>query len=203
MGYDYQLTHQKILESAMKHFTEFGFRDASIRNICHDAGVTNGAFYVHFKSKEELFSALVDEAINGFLQAYDGYSEFEVNSKEDLVRMFSSSYSSIEALLHHVYRHGVQFVLVLRCSQGTVYEDFVDRMVREETGNTMKYLESCRAFMEHPENISERIAEIFADMAIRHAFDAFVRGVPEEDNVRETRLASTFCIAGYREILGF
>jgi hypothetical protein len=57
--------------------------------------------------------------------------------------------------------------------------------------------------MEHPENISERIAEIFADMAIRHAFDAFVRGVPEEDNVRETRLASTFCIAGYREILGF
>jgi len=203
MGYDYQLTHQKILESAMKHFTEVGFRDASIRNICHDAGVTNGAFYVHFKSKEELFSALVDEAINGFLQAYDGYSEFEVNSKEDLVRMFSSSYSSIEALLHHVYRHGVQFVLVLRCSQGTVYEDFVDRMVREETGNTMKYLESCRAFMEHPENISERIAEIFADMAIRHAFDAFVRGVPEEDNVRETRLASTFCIAGYREILGF
>lgn len=203
MGYDYQLTHQKILESAMKHFTEVGFRDASIRNICHDAGVTNGAFYLHFKSKEELFSALVDEAINGFMQAYDGYADFEVNSKEDLVGLFSSSYSSIEALLHYVYQHGAQFILVLRCSQGTEYEGFVDRMVSEETCNTMKYLESCRAFMEHPENISDRIAEIFADMAIRHAFDAFVRGVPEEDNVRETRLASTFCIAGYRDILGF
>jgi AcrR family transcriptional regulator len=203
MGYDYQLTHQKILESAMKHFTEVGFRDASIRNICHDAGVTNGAFYVHFKSKEELFSALVDETINGFMQAYDGYADFEVYSKEDLVRMFSSSYSSIEVLLHYVYKHGAQFQLVLKCSQGTVYEDFIDRMVSEETRNTMKYLESCGTFMEHPENISDRIAEIFADMAIRHAFDAFVRGVPEEVNVRETRLASNFCIAGYRDVLGF
>ena len=203
MGYDYQLTHQKILESAMKHFTEVGFRDASIRNICHDAGVTNGAFYVHFKSKEELFSALVDETINGFTQSYEDFSEFEVKSKDDLTRMFGSSYSSIETLLHYVYQHAGKFMLVLRCSQGTVYEGFVDRMVKEETCNTMKYLEACSRYMKHPENITERIAEIFADMAIRHAFDAFVRGVPEEDNVRDTRLASDFCIAGYREILGF
>ena len=203
MPYDYQLTHQRILESAMKHFTEVGFRDASIRNICRDAGVTNGAFYVHFKSKEELFAALVDDCIKGFTQAYEGYAEYEVKSKEDLVRMFESTYPSIEALLHYVYQHSAQFMLVLRCSQGSVYEGFVDQMVHEEAGNTMIYLEKCRQFMDHPENISERIAEIFADMAIRHAFDAFVRGVTEEDNIRETKLASNFCIAGYRSILGF
>ncbi len=203
MPYDYQFTHQRILESAMRHFQEVGFRDASIRNICRDAGVTNGAFYVHFKSKEDLFDALVKDCINGFEHAYDGYADLSVSSREDIVRMFESSYSSIKELLHYIYQHRPEFTLVLKCSMGSAYEGFVDRMVREETSNTMLYLENCRSYMGHPENISERIAGIFANMAIRQAFDAFIKGIPEEENIRETRLASDFCIAGYRETLGF
>lgn len=54
MPYDYESTHRQILLSAMKNFSEVGFRDASIRTICKDAGVTNGAFYAHFKSKDDL-----------------------------------------------------------------------------------------------------------------------------------------------------
>ena len=36
-----------------------GFSGASIRQICKDAGVTNGAFYAHLASKEDLFDKIV------------------------------------------------------------------------------------------------------------------------------------------------
>ncbi len=32
-------------------------------------------------------------------------------------------------------------------------------------------------------------------MVINYVFDAFLNGVSEEDNIRETKLASDFCIA--------
>jgi len=203
MPYDYDRTHENILRSAMKSFMEVGYRDASIRNICKDAGVTNGAFYSHFESKEDLFSKLVGDCVEGFNSAYNDYVDLNVNSKEDIVRIFRSSYSSIETLIHYIYEHREQFLLVLKCSAGSVYENFVEDLIREESWNTMRFLEGCKGYMSHPENISERLAGGFSNMVIRQAIDAFISGAGEEENIRETKIFSDFCIAGYRETLGF
>ena len=56
-------TKAKILESAKNEFLEKGFINASLRTIASNAGVTTGAMYRHFKDKDALFCALVDEAI--------------------------------------------------------------------------------------------------------------------------------------------
>ena len=58
MSRDFQQTHENLLLCAQKHFLEYGFERASIREICKDAHVTNGAFYNHFDDKEALFGAL-------------------------------------------------------------------------------------------------------------------------------------------------
>ena len=50
-------TLQNILDAGKKEFLEKGFRAASLRNIVREAGVTTGAFYGYFKSKEGLFRA--------------------------------------------------------------------------------------------------------------------------------------------------
>ena len=57
-------TKKKILESAMAEFLEKGFMNASLRTIASNAGLTTGAMYRHFKDKDALFCALVDEAID-------------------------------------------------------------------------------------------------------------------------------------------
>ena len=48
-----------IHAAAKKEFLEKGFKSASLRNIVKTAGVTTGAFYGYYNSKEELFDALV------------------------------------------------------------------------------------------------------------------------------------------------
>ncbi len=202
MSYDYEKTHQMILESALNTFKEIGFRNASIRNICRDAGVTNGAFYAHFESKDDLFAALVSEKLNVFNETYQEMSDINIQSVDDIIRMFDMSYSSIETLIHYVYSERDVFTLILKSSDGTSYEHFISDLINEECKNTMIFLESAKKFMKRPENISERIIRMGASMVINSMLDAFLEGVSEEDNIRETKIASDFCIAGYKELLG-
>jgi len=49
-------TEQRILQSALELMREGGFETVSVRDICNHAGITTGAFYHHFPSKEALIS---------------------------------------------------------------------------------------------------------------------------------------------------
>lgn len=60
-------TRTKIMDSASKLFSTRGFNTASVDDICEEAGISKGAFYHHFESKQALFLALLD----GWLQAID------------------------------------------------------------------------------------------------------------------------------------
>ena len=57
------VTRQHILEVASKCFRREGVSAAGISGIMGEAGLTNGAFYLHFESKE----ALVREAVGSAL----------------------------------------------------------------------------------------------------------------------------------------
>ncbi|MDT8911887.1 TetR/AcrR family transcriptional regulator [Amycolatopsis sp. PS_44_ISF1] len=50
-----------MLEAAASRFDAVGFLGASLSDILAEAGVTKGALYFHFKSKEDLADALVQE----------------------------------------------------------------------------------------------------------------------------------------------
>jgi AcrR family transcriptional regulator len=54
-------TRAAIIDAAAAMFDEHGFNGASLSDILTEAGVTKGALYFHFSSKEELAHALVDE----------------------------------------------------------------------------------------------------------------------------------------------
>ena len=55
-------TVQKILDAALKLFLEKGYEQTTILDIVNNmGGMTRGAFYHHFKSKEEVLDALGDK----------------------------------------------------------------------------------------------------------------------------------------------
>jgi AcrR family transcriptional regulator len=60
-------TRARILEAAVKQFSISGYNKASVDNICEQAGVSKGAFYHHFQTKQDVFLALLD----GWLQVFD------------------------------------------------------------------------------------------------------------------------------------
>lgn len=55
-------TVQKILDAALNLFLEKGYEQTTVLDIVEDmGGLTRGAFYHHFKSKEEVLDALGDK----------------------------------------------------------------------------------------------------------------------------------------------
>jgi AcrR family transcriptional regulator len=54
-------TRDCLMNSAARVFARRGLQQASIDEVAEDAGFTKGAFYANFKSKEELFLAMLDE----------------------------------------------------------------------------------------------------------------------------------------------
>lgn len=51
---------RQILDGASRAFLAEGFDGASMGTIAREAGVSKGTLYVYFKSKEELFEAIVE-----------------------------------------------------------------------------------------------------------------------------------------------
>ena len=51
--------HERIVKEASRLFRERGFENVSVGEVMKAAGLTHGAFYAHFGSKEELQAAAV------------------------------------------------------------------------------------------------------------------------------------------------
>ena len=56
-----QETREKIFQAAKKILQKKGYEELSIKNICEEAGVSNGSFYHHFKTKDDLLSYYIEE----------------------------------------------------------------------------------------------------------------------------------------------
>ncbi|MDD4503999.1 MAG: TetR/AcrR family transcriptional regulator [Clostridiaceae bacterium] len=57
-------TKKKIYEAARLLVIEYGIENVSVDSIVEAAGVSKGAFYVHFESKDALAAALVNDYTN-------------------------------------------------------------------------------------------------------------------------------------------
>lgn len=60
-------TRAHLLDAAVRRFAISGYNAASVDDICAEAGVSKGAFYHHFPSKQAVFLALLD----GWLKTID------------------------------------------------------------------------------------------------------------------------------------
>lgn len=57
-------TRTRIMEAGVRIFAELGYNHASLDKVAADAGVTKGAVYWHFASKQDLFLAILEQQLN-------------------------------------------------------------------------------------------------------------------------------------------
>jgi TetR/AcrR family transcriptional repressor of nem operon len=58
-----QATRQRIIETAGRRFKRDGIDGSGIATLMADAGLTNGAFYAHFASKDDLVATAVADQL--------------------------------------------------------------------------------------------------------------------------------------------
>src|SRR5436190_19486127 len=58
-----QATRHRIVEAAGRRFKQDGIDGAGVATVMSDAGLTNGAFYNHFTSKEDLVAKVLADQL--------------------------------------------------------------------------------------------------------------------------------------------
>jgi TetR/AcrR family transcriptional repressor of nem operon len=66
-----QATRQRILQAAGRRFKQEGIDSAGVAAVMSDAGLTNGAFYAHFASKEDLVANMLADQLRTQRQSFD------------------------------------------------------------------------------------------------------------------------------------
>ena len=54
-------TKERIFQAAKRILQKSGYEELSIKNSCEEAGVSNGSFYHHFKTKDDLLSYYIED----------------------------------------------------------------------------------------------------------------------------------------------
>jgi TetR/AcrR family transcriptional regulator len=98
-------TREKILQIARKEFAENGLAGARVDKIAENAGVNKAMIYYHFRSKENLYQAVIDEhleQVSSFLQK----TAVEAQNHEDLFLKMSE-------FLHSLFASREDFVPIM------------------------------------------------------------------------------------------
>jgi AcrR family transcriptional regulator len=133
------LTRARIVEAAKKVFEEDGFLDARISDIAETAGLSHGAFYHYFDSKEEVFrevAAEVDERLSAPLESVildqSSGSPAEQRIREALTRHLASyrAEARIIGVIEQVSRYDEQ-VGAMRFTRHQEYNKQVADSIRQ------------------------------------------------------------------------
>jgi AcrR family transcriptional regulator len=84
------ITRSAILDAATRLFARDGYDTTGVAEICETAGVSKGAFYYHFESKEAVFLELIDswlKALEATLQEVTAKAETVPDGLLDMAGM--------------------------------------------------------------------------------------------------------------------
>lgn len=204
MPIDDMSTLERIHSAAKAEFMEKGYRSASLRSIVKDAGVTTGAFYGYYASKQELFSALVNEeyefTVSEYRKALNAFDELPIERKPS--EMSNAGRDCMRRMLEYSYGHRDALFLILQRSEGTKYAGMVDEMVELEVDATHKYYDVLRKLGNTVPDIDERLEHILVTGMMNAYFEMIIHDMPHDDALRYLQELNDFYMAGWLKIMG-
>ena len=204
MAAEPKTTLELIHDAAKAEFLEKGFQAASLRNIVKTAGVTTGAFYGYYASKEELFEALVKEPYEflmaRFRRAQEEFAALPEEEQQENMSGISGTY--MEEMLVYAYQHLEEFKLILLCSEGTRFAGLVDEMVEVETKATHDYQEVLEKLGRPSPAIDPKLEHILITGMFNAYFELIIHEMPLEQAMNYLGEMRAFYTAGWMKIMG-
>ena len=125
-----EATRRRIVESAVELFAELGYGETGLADVLHRAGVSKGAFYYHFDSKEAVATAIIEEFDNTAGMIADAEFDADCPTLEAVI----ATTFAVQALMHRdkltqVGHRLCQALDQVSSAGARVYEGWTDRFV--------------------------------------------------------------------------
>ena len=198
-------TQKRILEVGKREVLEKGFKEASLRAIVKEAGFTKGAFYGYYNSKEALFDALVapaaDELIAQFKQAQQAHYELITEDKAEQSQDLSTSY--LNYFINYIYDHFDSFKLVICCSEGTRYANYIHELVELEVDQTENYYQQLRRLGKLKGTVNRDLHHMITSAYFTAVFETVAHDMSREQAIGYVNELAVFFNCGWSGLLRF
>ncbi|WP_429970291.1 TetR/AcrR family transcriptional regulator [Fructilactobacillus sp. Tb1] len=137
---NYEMTNELLLESAKQAFLANGFKDTKLRDVCRQANLTTGAFYKHFKSKDDLLEQLVDPLLEDLKNVYLNQinDAIETMNKDNVKDVLLHQILNMDAIIHGVYQNEDIAELLLFKTNGSKYNNLAEIITKFFAENVLK-----------------------------------------------------------------
>jgi AcrR family transcriptional regulator len=165
-------TREALINAARTVFERDGFLDARITDIAATAGVASGSFYTYFRSKEDVFAAVIERVNEEML--HPRLREFA--DRDDPISMIEATNRSYLA----AYRRNAKLMALME-QVAQIDEDFRRvrlRRVRSFTDRNAKAIEQLQARgVADPDLDPVLAAQALSAMVGRMAYFRYVQGL--------------------------
>jgi AcrR family transcriptional regulator len=192
-------TKAKIEKAALDEFMEKGFANASLRQIVKNAGLTTGAFYKYFPTKEDLFASLVEPYANKIYSIYDvTLQNFQtLSSSEQQNAMTRVSTDSITQMLNYIYEHYDNFKLLLCKADGTEFTSFIHK-----TQSTLKFIEDMRKSGTEIPQLDKDFIHMVSSGMFSAMFEIVVHDMKKSVAIERVKKLKMFYTGGWEKLFG-
>ena len=184
-------TEARLLHAAKQEFLKNGYAKANLRAICKAAGVTTGAFYFSFPSKEALLSAILDPLI----------AEHQTMTRALALREEEAPDTADEneiAIIQFYAAHREEAIILLEKSDGSRYANFRDTLEAQMREAFRSYY--ARYLGEDPD---PELIRILAAMRLQGYLEILKGDYSMEKRMELARAVGVHADAGTRQLIEY
>ena len=202
MPRDKSASHIRVMAAASEEFLEYGFEKASMRRVGERCGFTAAGLYRHCRDKEDLFDQMVApavERINAWMDAHLTKYLAAVQEKGSL--QWQDSW--VDMMREIVYPHMDDYHLLLTCSSGTKYENFLHDLTQTAQEQTFQYLPVLRDKGLAIRAISPTEMHLLFSAYVTALFEPVIHQYTLEESMRCLETVEAFFLPGWKALFGF
>lgn len=195
-------TRQRILLAAREEFIAYGFRDASLRTIAKEAGITVSNIYNYFNNKDELFRAVLSPLLEAFeLMLKQHNSEENMEKYMNTPQRFQDA--TVKEFLKLTHNFRTELKLLFFHAGGSSLEHYKENITRQQFEISFAYL---RSFKEKYPQANENISPFFIRICCTWWIIIFSE-IVADDTLSEEELEQglrdyiIFGTAGWKELM--
>ncbi len=203
MPKDKTASHIKINQAMKAEFLEKGFAGASIRSIGDRAGMTSAALYRHYASKEDMFASLVDPLIDDMYAWLKRHKTGKYSLAErhaDASSLFGESF--VDMITEVVLPQKDRLLLLVNCSQGTRYENFLHDFVEENQKDLTEAIAYMKQLGYPAKEMSEEEIHMLLSAYLTAVLEPLIHEYPEEKINSYLSCVNDFFMPGWKNIMG-
>ena len=202
MPRDKSASHVRVMAAASEEFLEYGFEKASMRRVGERCGFTAAGLYRHCRDKEDLFDQLVApvvERINVWMDAH--LTKYLAAVQDEGNLQWQDSW--VDMMREIVYPHMDDYHLLLTCSSGTKYENFLHDLTQTAQEQTFQYLPVLRDKGLAIRAISPTEMHLLFSAYEAALFEPVIHRYTLDESMRCLETVEAFFLPGWKALFGF